>query len=178
MTSVWPALWPPWKRTTTSARSESQSTILPLPSSPHWAPTTATLAIRSSSSLTPAGDRMRRALFEDVAAVEPARLFPPIRRGLHCRDGDPALGAQGAGTGRVGAGRHQHAAARRRRGQRAQHRVGVERKAGRRLGRLRRTGLIAAAAAELAQRPELRPDAREKRKADAGVVFEAAILDR
>ena len=38
-------LWPPWKRTTTSARSLSQSTILPLPSSPHWAPITATLAI-------------------------------------------------------------------------------------------------------------------------------------
>src|SRR5580692_7404978 len=42
MTSVCPALWPPWKRTTTSARADSQSTILPLPSSPHWAPITAT----------------------------------------------------------------------------------------------------------------------------------------
>jgi hypothetical protein len=29
-------LWPPWKRTTQSARLASQSTILPLPSSPHW----------------------------------------------------------------------------------------------------------------------------------------------
>src|SRR5262245_53160813 len=46
MTRVWPALCPPWKRTTTLARSESQSTILPLPSSPHWEPTTATFAIR------------------------------------------------------------------------------------------------------------------------------------
>src|SRR5471030_706450 len=45
MTSVWPALWPPWKRTTMSACSDSQSTILPFPSSPHWAPTTTTLAI-------------------------------------------------------------------------------------------------------------------------------------
>src|SRR5678815_1124150 len=45
MTSVWPALCPPWKRTTTSARSDSQSTILPLPSSPHWAPTTTTLVM-------------------------------------------------------------------------------------------------------------------------------------
>src|SRR5690606_5144703 len=45
MTSVWPALCPPWKRTTMSARSDSQSTILPLPSSPHWAPTTTTFAI-------------------------------------------------------------------------------------------------------------------------------------
>jgi CTP synthase len=33
-------LCPPWKRAITSARSLSQSTILPLPSSPHWAPTT------------------------------------------------------------------------------------------------------------------------------------------
>src|SRR3712207_6376792 len=48
MTSVWPALWPPWNRTTTSACSESQSTILPLPSSPHWAPTTTTVAIAAS----------------------------------------------------------------------------------------------------------------------------------
>src|SRR5690606_12157250 len=48
MTSVWPALWPPWKRTTTSARSESQSTILPLPSSPHCEPTTTTFVIFKS----------------------------------------------------------------------------------------------------------------------------------
>src|ERR1700761_3616073 len=45
MTSVWPSLWPPWKRTTMSACSDNQSTILPFPSSPHWAPTTTTLAI-------------------------------------------------------------------------------------------------------------------------------------
>ncbi len=50
MTRVWPALWPPWKRTTTSARSLSQSTILPLPSSPHWAPTTATLLMALGST--------------------------------------------------------------------------------------------------------------------------------
>src|SRR5262249_6877896 len=46
MTSVWPALCPPWKRTTISARSESQSTILPLPSSPHCEPTTTTFVIQ------------------------------------------------------------------------------------------------------------------------------------
>src|ERR1700712_2309144 len=40
--SVWPALWPPWKRTTPWAWSVNQSTILPLPSSPHWVPTTTT----------------------------------------------------------------------------------------------------------------------------------------
>src|SRR3569623_1457621 len=42
ITSVWPALWPPWKRTTPCAISVSQSTNLPLPSSPHWVPTTPT----------------------------------------------------------------------------------------------------------------------------------------
>src|SRR4051812_14544656 len=36
---VCPALLPPWKRTTTSARSARRSMTLPLPSSPHWAPT-------------------------------------------------------------------------------------------------------------------------------------------
>src|SRR3954453_16799137 len=55
MTSVWPALWPPWKRTKMSACSDSQSTILPFPSSPHWAPTTTTLAITVS---VPASDQM------------------------------------------------------------------------------------------------------------------------
>jgi hypothetical protein len=39
---VWPALCPPWKRTTPCEWSVSQSTILPLPSSPHWVPTTTT----------------------------------------------------------------------------------------------------------------------------------------
>src|SRR5689334_18151954 len=53
MTSVWPALWPPWKRTTISACSDSQSTILPFPSSPHWAPTTTTLAIPGVSLCNP-----------------------------------------------------------------------------------------------------------------------------
>src|SRR5919112_1436869 len=38
-TMVWPALLPPWKRTTASACSASRSVIFPLPSSPHWAPT-------------------------------------------------------------------------------------------------------------------------------------------
>src|SRR5574337_284145 len=42
ITRVWPALCPPWKRTTPWAWSVSQSTILPLPSSPHWVPTTTT----------------------------------------------------------------------------------------------------------------------------------------
>src|SRR5690606_19110845 len=42
ITRVWPALWPPWKRATAPTSSVSRSTILPLPSSPHWAPNTTT----------------------------------------------------------------------------------------------------------------------------------------
>src|SRR5215813_198464 len=38
ITSVWPALWPPWKRTTAPMSLVRRSTILPLPSSPHCAP--------------------------------------------------------------------------------------------------------------------------------------------
>src|SRR5438034_11513896 len=48
-TIVWPALLPPWKRTTASARSASRSTIFPLPSSPHWAPTMAIPGIAGES---------------------------------------------------------------------------------------------------------------------------------
>src|SRR5262245_22672621 len=50
-----------------SARSDSQSTILPLPSSPHWAPITTTLAI----STTPAES------LPSLLAVN----FPKHRRG-------------------------------------------------------------------------------------------------
>src|SRR6266851_4324537 len=39
MTTVCPALLPPWYLTTKSTRSPSRSVALPLPSSPHWAPT-------------------------------------------------------------------------------------------------------------------------------------------
>src|SRR5438046_5301393 len=48
-TSVCPALAPPWKRTTTSAHEVKRSTIFPLPSSPHWAPTMTTFDMRSKS---------------------------------------------------------------------------------------------------------------------------------
>src|SRR6201991_372867 len=48
-TIVWPALLPPWKRTTASACSASRSVIFPLPSSPHWAPTITMPGIRQGS---------------------------------------------------------------------------------------------------------------------------------
>src|SRR5436190_3756574 len=38
--TVWPALWPPWYRATIEKFGVSRSTILPLPSSPHCAPST------------------------------------------------------------------------------------------------------------------------------------------
>ncbi len=50
ITSVWPALWPPWKRTTPFALSVSQSTILPLPSSPHCVPMMTTFLPMGSRS--------------------------------------------------------------------------------------------------------------------------------
>src|SRR5205814_1905811 len=52
MKTVCPALLPPWVRTTTSACSVSTSMILPLPSSPHWAPTRIVLAIAMVFALT------------------------------------------------------------------------------------------------------------------------------
>src|SRR2546429_7919476 len=99
MTSVWPALCPPWNRTTMSACSESQSTILPLPSSPHWAPTTATLAMLSSPPLALRGrrERLRLTVLDDIVATEAVRLGTPVDGRRQCRDGDPAGLAQCAG---------------------------------------------------------------------------------
>ena len=114
-----------------------------------------------------------------MAAAEPARLGLPIGGRFERRDGDPALVAQAQRRGR---GRCRAAAAGGVAasvfGQCPQNRVGIEREAGRRLGRGRVAGLIAAAAAQLAARPAGRGTAGEKREADAGVVFEAAVLDR
>src|SRR5919201_6293436 len=44
-TTVWPALLPPWKRTTTLTWGVITSTTLPLPSSPHCAPITTMLGM-------------------------------------------------------------------------------------------------------------------------------------
>ena len=38
VTTVWPALSPPWERTTRSTEPARRSMIFPLPSSPHWPP--------------------------------------------------------------------------------------------------------------------------------------------
>src|SRR6185437_3680517 len=49
MMTVCPALWPPAYRATTEKRPERTSTILPLPSSPHWAPRTTAVFARIST---------------------------------------------------------------------------------------------------------------------------------
>ena len=70
MTRVCPALCPPWKRATTAARPVSRSTILPLPSSPHCMPTTATAPVIPSLPSPPATTRV----------AHPRRSRPPTGR--------------------------------------------------------------------------------------------------
>src|SRR5215470_5870286 len=86
MTSVWPALCPPWKRTTMSACSDSQSTILPFPSSPHWEPTTTTLAMQrpSSASRAPGIVSKRQRLARHSG---PHRIRDPLQARRGRRDG-------------------------------------------------------------------------------------------
>src|SRR5271154_6320365 len=104
MTSVWPALWPPWKRTTTSARLDSQSTIFPLPSSPHWTPTTTTFAIalsllnRNQSWPNLKLDGFGRTRLQNIAASQPFGFRLWIGRGAKAGDGDPAGLAQYLGV--------------------------------------------------------------------------------
>src|SRR5690242_17839706 len=67
MTSVWPALCPPWKRTTPCACSVSQSTTLPLPSSPHCVPITTTFLLAAAIVRSLSGDTAQRG---ELAQVE------------------------------------------------------------------------------------------------------------
>src|SRR5512140_405643 len=69
-TSVCPALFPPWKRTTTSAFRVRRSTTFPFPSSPHCAPITTTFAIVPGSSFGDAADHTshRRDLLAPASA--------------------------------------------------------------------------------------------------------------
>src|SRR4051794_15448721 len=55
-TMVCPALLPPWKRMTASARSARRSMTLPLPSSPHCAPT---MTVPGIASLSVGAPRLR-----------------------------------------------------------------------------------------------------------------------
>src|SRR5271163_2100242 len=68
-TIVWPALLPPWKRTTASPRSASRSVILPLPSSPHWAPTTTIPGIAAQCMSRSGSDRGHADVGAEVLTV-------------------------------------------------------------------------------------------------------------
>src|SRR3954466_12107445 len=68
---VWPALLPPWKGTTTSACSARRSMTLPLPSSPHWAPT---ITVPGISYESVGGREGRRPLRRALQAQEPRVL--------------------------------------------------------------------------------------------------------
>src|SRR5262249_1541847 len=164
MTSVWPALCPPWKRTTTSARSESQSTILPLPSSPHWARIPATFAM-TPGSLSRSGSVHREdcRTLEAVAAIEAPCLSGGGIRGLEPRDGHPTLSPQTLCGCGVGAGGEIETPRRRLRRQRAQDGIRVKRETGRGLA-------FAIAGAITPAPPELTAHApRIKGEADARV---------
>src|SRR3712207_2121232 len=79
-TIVWPALLPPWKRMTRSARSASRSMIFPFPSSPHWAPTTTIPGTSDQSTRPPVRRRLvgvrrlPRAVLLGQPAAAPGRL--------------------------------------------------------------------------------------------------------
>ena len=62
------------------AARDSQSTILPLPSSPHWAPTTTTLAMTLSLLRRTAGSGRRPRPAVDKRWVQPSRRPPPADR--------------------------------------------------------------------------------------------------
>src|SRR6267378_4946270 len=72
ITSVCPALCPPWNRTTPCAWSVSQSTTFPLPSSPHWVPMTTTFLATVSTLAQIAHGPLAVALDELALAFESA----------------------------------------------------------------------------------------------------------
>src|SRR5262245_35897258 len=71
-TTVWPALLPPEKRTTTFTCGVMMSTTLPLPSSPHCAPTTTMLGMAAPLCFVKVPFRM----LEHVAHAERALPAP------------------------------------------------------------------------------------------------------
>src|SRR5258708_7151500 len=100
ITSVCPALCPPWKRTTPWAWSVSQSTTLPLPSSPHWVPMTTTFLATVSALARIAHGPLAAALYELAFGLSALRRVPRKRY-----DDDLARGSQLAdrrGEARIG----------------------------------------------------------------------------
>src|SRR4051794_8491048 len=78
-TMVCPALLPPWKRMTASARSARRSMTLPLPSSPHCAPTMtvpgiAVLSVGARGLRHVPAQRARLGLAVEVLGLDAERL--------------------------------------------------------------------------------------------------------
>src|SRR2546428_13979687 len=105
-TSVWPALLPPWKRTTTSAPAARRSTTFPLPSSPHCVPMMTVAGIRLETQLLRGDDLRQRAQrvehvgrhrLLDVGQRERHAAHPPAAQ-LDAGDGDCAPAPARAGA--------------------------------------------------------------------------------
>src|SRR6266850_2489663 len=131
ITSVCPALCPPWKRTTPWAWSVSQSTTFPLPSSPHWVPMTTTFLATASALAQFAHGPLAGALDELAVAGGLSALGVPRQRDhddlpggsqLTDRGGEPRIvrirRSHGRRTGHVRSGTRKiaqiHAESRRR----------------------------------------------------------------
>src|SRR5262249_30976874 len=114
-TSVWPALLPPWKRTTKSASAARRSTTFPFPSSPHCVPMMTVAGIRSEPEDL-RGDDLRQPaeLVQDVGLdrlvdvdQRQRHAADPLAAALAARDGYAAPAAERAAAAdraRAGAG--------------------------------------------------------------------------
>ena len=157
-----------------SARSASQSTILPLPSSPHWAPITVTLAkLQTFQNGQAALDRARGRPSSNIWRA--AAALRGVSSSVQRRDRDPAVGAhrwrpapdrcRPARTG--GAGRRRRARHRRADRHRAKSRSPASSRPSSMDDR------VAAAAADLAAYA-----LGEQREAEPALIFEAVPLGR
>src|SRR6266849_10937066 len=86
--TVWPALLPPWLRTTISVLAVSTSIIFPFPSSPNCAPTRIVFAILSPATNCPdaSARRSRDLPTNDRKRPSPCKRFQPALEIRHCHD--------------------------------------------------------------------------------------------
>src|SRR5882672_53853 len=98
-TTVWPALLPPWKRTTTFTCGVMTSTTFPLPSSPHCVPTTTMLGMAVPLDSLEVPFRMlehvphRQRALPAPGQVQGQQLAVRRARAAHHQDVAHALGA-------------------------------------------------------------------------------------
>src|ERR1700682_2337197 len=100
VTTVWPALLPPWLRMARSAPSARRSMILPLPSSPHCPPTTMMTTASPPLAVRAAGrGAVVGAAATHVEVLEPGQLGPEAE--VHGAGGPvPVLGDDDLGDAR------------------------------------------------------------------------------